>query len=623
MRLKLQGKFQLFFGIISLLILLQVGVDLWDFKDVYMAAARFENAQAFASDVASMRANYYEMRGDLRLWTSLGTGNSWAPPLYQQFLSDSATWQERYRQALAVVPPEYQGDMVKIDRNFGKFQAIAQKSIAQMRAANQGAAQALQFADNGPADHVDQQTDGLTDASRSYLTAHAILLNAAIYRGRDIAVAMALALVLISIVIAYLLARLVARGVGSVSSAMGKVAGGDLTIKVKPNRFNEADELGEVTVAFNQMVGNLGDLVKHLSSTGAQVEKESNHLMQKAEEVTTVTRMVEQTVQQVASGATDQAKELSQVSETVDQFGQAVAQIAEGSQVQASNINRISSAVSEMAGRTWDVHHNASEVANSTSRSQEVAERGGKSVQETIRGMAAIRESVFASAARIEQLKERSEEIGNIVGLISEIADQTNLLALNAAIEAARAGEHGRGFAVVAQEVRELAERSRKATQEIGKIISEIQADMGSVVVAMQQSTKEADQGAGLAQRAGGALEEILQMVEQTNSQIKLITQAVEAISNQGSQLVQSMDAVAGITEENTASTQEMSANSGEMVRAIQSVAAIAEENSAATEEVSAAVQRVGDSASEVHEASQDLAKLAREVQGQVGRFRI
>jgi methyl-accepting chemotaxis protein len=112
-------------------------------------------------------------------------------------------------------------------------------------------------------------------------------------------------------------------------------------------------------------------------------------------------------------------------------------------------------------------------------------------------------------------------------------------------------------------------------------------------------------------------------MVEQTNSQINLITQAVEAISNQGTQLVESMGAVAGITEDNTASTQEMSANSWEMVRAIQNVAAIAEENSVATEEVSAAVNQMGGSALEVHEASQTLDKMAREVQEQVGRFRI
>ncbi len=623
MRLKLYGKFQLFFGIVSFLILLQGGVYLWYLANIGAAAAQFSQAQHFSEYVDSMRANYYELRGGLRLWTSLSGHPDWGSPLYQQYRSDAASWQQRYKQASLIVPAEYRSVFDNMGGNFHKFQIYAQKSIEDMRAGKIQAAQSLQFVGNaGPANTLDHETDVIVGDSRTYLNVHRPMLNMDIAQGRIIAVAIALVLLAISVIIAYFLARFVARGVASVSSAMGKVAGGDLTIKVKSHRFNEADELGEVAAAFNRMVGNLRGLVEQLGKTGDQVQKDSKYLMDKAEEVTTVTRMMGQTVQQVAAGATDQAKDLSRISETVDQFSQAVAQIAEGSQLQASSINRISSAVSEMADSTRDVNRNALEVANSTARSQEVAQRGGQAVQKTIQGMTDIRESVFASASMIERLKERSAEIGNIVGLISEIADQTNLLALNAAIEAARAGEHGRGFAVVAQEVGSLAESSRKATREIAGIIGEIQADMGSVVVSMQQSTKEADQGAGLAQRAGESLEEILRMVEQTNSQINLITQAVEAISNQGTQLMQSMDSVAGVTEQNTAATKEMSANSGEMVRAIQNVAAIAEENSAATEEVSAAVKQMGDSAMEVHEASQVLAKMSREVQEQVGRFR-
>src|SRR5207248_8689492 len=140
------------------------------------------------------------------------------------------------------------------------------------------------------------------------------------------------------------------------------------------------------------------------------------------------------------------------------------------------------------------------------------AHEGLESVRATIGGMQRIRGQVQQSAKQIKRLGESSQEIGQIVQLIEEIADQTNLLALNAAIQAAMAGEHGRGFAVVADEVHRLAERASVATKQIGGLVKSIQADTTEAVVAMENSTREVVEGSRLADSAGQRLEAINQV---------------------------------------------------------------------------------------------------------------
>jgi twitching motility protein PilJ len=148
----------------------------------------------------------------------------------------------------------------------------------------------------------------------------------------------------------------------------------------------------------------------------------------------------------------------------------------------------------------------SAEVASS---SVQLASQGGDRVRRTIQGMDVIREHIQETSKRIKRLGESSQEIGDIVGLINDIADQTNILALNAAIQAAAAGESGRGFAVVADEVQRLAERAGNSTKRIEQLVKTIQADTSEAVISMEKSTAEVVNGADLAERAGESLEEI------------------------------------------------------------------------------------------------------------------
>lgn len=188
----------------------------------------------------------------------------------------------------------------------------------------------------------------------------------------------------------------------------------------------------------------------------------------------------------------------------------------------------VATASEEMSATSNDIARNCSMAADSSNTASTVAASGQGVVQQTIDRMGSLKEEVQSSAAVIARLGSSSERIGQIAGTIQDIADQTNLLALNAAIEAARAGEQGRGFAVVADEVRALAERTAKATREIGEMIKAIQSETGQAVGAMQRSVSEVDLGVHEANESGEALGRIIGQVDDVTMQVNQIATAAE-----------------------------------------------------------------------------------------------
>jgi methyl-accepting chemotaxis protein len=258
---------------------------------------------------------------------------------------------------------------------------------------------------------------------------------------------------------------------------------GDLTKRLDDG---SKDELGEVSRWFNLFVEKLHGIISQLSQATHQVASASSQLHSSSE--------------QIATGAEEVA-------------------------VQAGTV---ATASEEMSCTSNDIARNCGMAAEASRETADAAHSGAAVVQKTITGMNIIAERVKKTSETVVALGSRSEQIGNIVGTIEDIADQTNLLALNAAIEAARAGEQGRGFAVVADEVRALAERTTRATREIGEMIKAIQNETNEAVKAMDEGVIEVEKGALLSQESGQALEDILTRINEVSNQIIQIATAAE-----------------------------------------------------------------------------------------------
>jgi len=240
--------------------------------------------------------------------------------------------------------------------------------------------------------------------------------------------------------------------------------------------------------------------------------------------------------------------------------------LAEATAVQSGQIGQTSGAIQSLTQQIDDVAKNAGESAEVASRSVEVAGRGAQTVRDTIQGMDGIREQIQETSKRIKRLGESSQEIGEIVELIDDIADQTNILALNAAMQAAMAGEAGRGFAVVADEVQRLAERSRNATKQIEVLVRTIQADTNEAVSSMEASTAGVVEGANLAENAGDALREIENVSAYIAEITKQIADSAQRQSRQAAEINGSVQVIRGITEETAEGTQRTAASVDELV---------------------------------------------------------
>ncbi|MGD8782569.1 MAG: methyl-accepting chemotaxis protein [Ignavibacteria bacterium] len=264
---------------------------------------------------------------------------------------------------------------------------------------------------------------------------------------------------------------------------------------------------------------------------------------------------VGESLENIVKQVTDAVSATASASE---QISSASEEMASGAHEQSSQTNEVATAVEEMTKTIIETSQNTDNAANAARKSGNVAKEGGEVVKKTVEGMIRIAEVVKRSADTVQELGKSSDQIGEIVQVINDIADQTNLLALNAAIEAARAGEQGRGFAVVADEVRKLAERTTKATQEIADMIKQIQKDTNGAVKSMELGTEEVEKGRQLADKAGKSLTEIISGAEEV---VDLITQVATASLEQSStaeQISKNIESISSVTEQSAASAQQV-----------------------------------------------------------------
>ena len=425
----------------------------------------------------------------------------------------------------------------------------------------------------------------------------------------------------------------------ALSKKFESLARGDLTrsfyLSTQPVHVKTKDEIGELGEAFNEMVARLQEtgqsfsvmvsslraLVSNLSQNAHNLSLASTELAQAADLAEQTTRQISTTMQQVAKGINQQTESISKTAMSVEQMGRAIEGVASGAQEQSKAVSQAASTTTQITSAIQNVRESAQTGAQGAADAAQTARLGARTVDETIQGMQSIKDKVNASAEKVRQMGQRSDQIGAIVETIDNIASQTNLLALNAAIEAARAGEHGKGFAVVADEVRKLAERSSAATREIGALIKGIQTTVNEAVAAMDEGAAEVESGVMRANQSEKALADILKAVELVSRQVEEIAAEANKIGVSSGELIESMDSVSAVVEQNTASTEEMAAGSSEVTAAVENIASVSEENSAAVEEVSASTSDMNAQVEKVTAAARSMTAMAQNLQSLVAQF--
>ncbi len=317
----------------------------------------------------------------------------------------------------------------------------------------------------------------------------------------------------IGLAVAGVIARGIARAAADMVAMIQGVAANDLAIE--DMAITSEDEIGRAGIALNQMKNGLKDLIQSIARTAEHVASAS---------------------EEISSSASQQVQ---------------------GAETQKGQTTQVATAMQEMQAAVQEVSKNSNDAAQAASQAAETAREGGLKVEDSLVKMRAIADSVSASARKVEELGQHSNQIGRIIGVIDDIADQTNLLALNAAIEAARAGEQGRGFAVVADEVRKLAERTTSATKEVAQMVQNIQGGTKTAVAAMHEGTKQVEEGVLTTAKAGESLKQIIQMSERVGEMIAHIATASTEQSASTEQVNQNVEQIARLVNESATGAEQ------------------------------------------------------------------
>jgi methyl-accepting chemotaxis protein len=334
---------------------------------------------------------------------------------------------------------------------------------------------------------------------------------------------------------------------------------GNLSVRADENNHNGDyrkiikgvnDTLDAMVAPINEGVQILAEMAKGDFTHRIQSRYKGNHQLIK-DSINTVSDSLCQALNRVSEAVQATASASNQISSSTEEM-------AAGSHEQSQQTFEIAGGVEEMAKTILENTKNATQAAENARDAGKKAHEGGVVVKETIEGMNRITGVVNKSARLVSELGRESEQIGEIIRVIDDIADQTNLLALNAAIEAARAGEQGRGFAVVADEVRKLAEKTTRATKEIETMIKQIQRDTVLAVDSMAEGKKEVENGKELANKAGDSLEGIIESSEHLLDVVTMVATASEEQSKASEEISKNVEAISSVSQQSSSGLQQI-----------------------------------------------------------------
>lgn len=418
---------------------------------------------------------------------------------------------------------------------------------------------------------LEQVRDNVANSAKSLMasmTKQAKTLDAQNQAEKQTAFYLMLGIFLLAVLLfaglAMYITRLITRPIRQLQGWMDQSGNGDLTVR---GTYDSKDELGQLTTSFNEMIASQQQVVLELTGTADRVAVASDELSVNAESTTKATEMVAVTMEEMASGASQQLHQVSDASRTIEE---------------------LTTSVRYVAG-------NAQQMTERTADAMEKVALGGQVVGTLGTQMERIQEDVSRLSRVIDGLGNRSQEIGQITDSIKGVAAQTNLLALNAAIEAARAGEQGRGFAVVAAEVKTLAEQSAVSAKQIESLIRVIQQETEASVASMEKVSTEMTSGIAVADQAGASFSEIETAITDVTGHVEEVSGAVQEMAAASEQIASVMRTIQAVTEGTAAGTQNISAST--------------EEQMASMEEISS--------------ASQSLATMADDLKQVTGRFTV
>ena len=448
--------------------------------------------------------------------------------------------------------------------NLSKYQ-VARAGVLELAMANRNV-EAYQYYVKNVHPILEKTQDNLRDLGK-YNQEHAEKVTKEnkedLKKANQIVFFMLVLAILIMVGTGWLISKMISENMKKIVENIEEVAEGNLTIK--DIDIDSLDETGLTGIAFNKMVKKVKEMIEKINSLSEKLATSSEELTASAEQSAQATNQVAISISDVAEGADRQVSAVDEAAAIMQQMSTGIRQVAD----------------------------NANVMTETTNQTTKAAQNGGKSVETAVSQMIHIEATVSSSAHIVENLGQRSKEIGQIIDTISGIARQTNLLALNAAIEAARAGEQGRGFAVVAEEVRKLAELSQESAGQITQMISDIQGETDKAVSAMRDGQREVKVGTEVVTAAGQSFAEIEKLIGQLANQMQEIQLETERMSSGSQKIVSSVGDINQISKDAAIQTQAVSA---------------------ATEQQSASIQ-------EIAAASQHLAKMAQELQGTIQSF--
>lgn len=378
--------------------------------------------------------------------------------------------------------------------------------------------------------------------------------------------------VLVGLSVGYFLARNMLRQLGDEPASLADlaldIAGGNLDAQFNPSR----QEIG-VFGAMKRMVATLKAKIAEAEQKSLEAKEESGRAQKATEEAEEARKQAERAKSEGMLQAARQLEVVVQVvSSASEELSAQIEQSSRGADEQSSRVRETATAMEEMNATVLEVARNAQQAADVSHQARQQAQEGSKIVSDAVKSIESVHAQSIAIKQDMDALGKQAEGIGQIMGVIADIADQTNLLALNAAIEAARAGDAGRGFAVVADEVRKLAEKTMSATQEVGRAITGIQEGTRKNIHNVEQAGVSIEEAATLSVQSGESLKQILEFVHRVNEQVQSIATASEEQSAASEEINHSVEQVATISAETAQAMEQASSAVAELAQQSQAL---------------------------------------------------